>query len=131
MEHQTLKKLIAWCKLNKLYDTQKYHHYGIHYTDPQTIPEHLHRVDFAITYDCFIEANCYGIINKTIPELRCAKATDIGSRYNNQAIKYLIQQWLPLSGEQLGNYPPIYHYVNVGPNIPPEEMITDVYLPLK
>ena len=26
--------------------------------------------------------------------------------------------------------PMIFHYVNVGPNVKPEEMITDVYLPL-
>ncbi len=70
------------------------------------------------------------MINKTIPQLRCTKARDIGSRYHNQAIIYLLKQWLPHSGEKLGDFPPIFHYVNVGPTIKLEQMITDVYLPL-
>lgn len=39
-------------------------------------------------------------------------------------------EWLPDSGEQLRDYPLFFHYVNVGPDVKPEDMITDVYLPL-
>ena len=52
-----------------------------------------------IAIDEPIANNIYGVINKTIPQLRCAKARDIGSRYHNQAIIYLLKQWLPHSGE--------------------------------
>jgi AraC family transcriptional regulator len=38
---------------------------------------------------------------------------------------------LPQSGELPGNFPIFFHYVNVGPNVREEEMITDVYLPLR
>ena len=72
----------------------------------------------------------YGIKDGLIPNLRCALARDIGSRSNNKAIVYLTEEWLPRSGERIANFPIIFHYVNVGPNVKPEEMVTDVYLPL-
>jgi AraC family transcriptional regulator len=66
-----------------------------------------------------------------IPSNRCALARDVGSRHNNKAAVYLYEEWLPRSGEALGDFPIFFHYVNVGPNVLEEEMITDVYLPLK
>ena len=86
--------------------------------------------DFQRTED--VGRNAYGIENKIIPERRCARARDIGSRSNNnKAAVYLYDQWLPQSGESLGDFPIFFHYVNVGPNVQEDEMITDVYLPLK
>jgi AraC family transcriptional regulator len=66
-----------------------------------------------------------------IPQNRCALARDTGSRNDNKAAVYLYEEWLPRSGEKLGNFPIFFHYVNVGPNVRAEEMITDVYLPLR
>ena len=45
--------------------------------------------------------------------------------------KRLWEKWLPQSNETPGDFPIFFHYVNVGPNVREEEMITDVYLPLK
>ena len=75
--------------------------------------------------------NPYGILTKVIPSRRCAFARDVGSRSNNKAAVYLYEQWLPQSGESIGDFPIFFHYVNVGPNVREDEMITDVYLPLK
>ncbi|MCX8711202.1 GyrI-like domain-containing protein [Gilliamella sp. B3464] len=130
LEHETVNKLIKWRQENNLFDNEKYQCYGIHYTNPAITPLEQHHVDFAISIDKPIAKNAYGIVSKTIPALRCAKARDIGSRNNNQAIIYLLEQWLPQSREKIGSYPPIFHYVNVGLTIPTSEMITDVYLPL-
>jgi AraC family transcriptional regulator len=57
-------------------------------------------------------------------------ARDVGSRVNNQAARYLYEQWLPSSGERLSGHPLIFHYVNVGPNVQAHEAITDVYMPI-
>jgi len=54
-----------------------------------------------------------------------------GSRAHNLAAVYLYREWLPQSGESLGDFAIIFHYVNVGPEVKDDEMITDVYLPLK
>jgi AraC family transcriptional regulator len=72
----------------------------------------------------------HGIEFKVIPAQRCARARDVGFRSNNRAAAYLHEAWLPQSGETASGAPIIFHYVNVGPNVKAEEMITDVYLPL-
>ena len=83
-----------------------------------------------MSVDFDIEQNIYGIKTKTIPSLKCAFARDIGSRNDNKAIVFLVENWLPNSGKILGEHPIIFHYLNVGPSIEEDQMITDVYLPL-
>jgi AraC family transcriptional regulator len=131
LEYETAKKLIAWKIENHLLDQQRYRSYGLHYTDPLIVSPAEHRVDFCLSIEQPIAENIYGIEESTIPTLRCARARDIGSRSNNQAANYLYNTWLPQSGEVPSGFPMIFHYVNVGPNVKEEEMITDVYLPLK
>lgn len=130
-EYDTVRKLIAWKLANGLLDQTKYRSYGVHYTDPHTTPPSNHRVDFCLSIAEDVGPNVFGIINKCIPTLRCARARDVGSRSNNKAAVYLYETWLPHSGESLGDFPMLFHYVNVGPTVREEEMITDVYLPLK
>lgn len=131
LEHDTARKLIAWKLENGLRDPLKYRSYGVHYTDPIKTPPSEHRVDFCLSFDGEVGPNDYGIINKIIPGGRCARARDVGSRWNNKAALFLYQEWLPGSGETRGDFPIFFHYVNVGPQVREEEMITDVYLPLK
>jgi DNA gyrase inhibitor GyrI len=50
--------------------------------------------------------------------------------WSNDAAEYLYEKWLPVSSEKLRAFPIFFHYVNVGPNVQADEMITDVYLPL-
>ena len=58
-------------------------------------------------------------------------ARHLGSRRFNAAAVYLYREWLPQSGESLGAFPIFFHYVNVGPDVREDDMITDVYLPLR
>lgn len=131
LEHETVKKLIAWKLENRFLDPLKYRNYGVHYTDPRNTPPSEHRVDFCLSFAEDVGPNPYDIINKVIPGIRCARARDIGSRSNNKAAVFLYETWLPQSGESPGDFPIFFHYVNVGPNVREEDMITDVYLPLK
>ena len=130
-EHETVRKLIAWRLDNGLLDQRRYRVYGLHYTDARTVAPAEHRVDFCLSYDGRIEANGYGIVEKIIPSMRCAKARDVGSRSNNQAARYLFDEWLPRSGERMAPRAILFHYVNVGPDVEEHEAITDVYLPLE
>ncbi len=57
-------------------------------------------------------------------------ARHLGPRRFNAAAVYLYREWLPQSGERPGEYPIFFHYVNVGPDVREEDMVTDVYLPL-
>ena len=129
-EHATVRRLVAWKLANGLTDQARYRQYGLHHITPSLPPGHS-RVDMCVSIDREVGANAAGIVERTIPALRCAMARDIGSRLNNQAARYLALEWLPGSGEQLADFPLIFHYVNVGPDVKAEEAITDVYMPLK
>jgi AraC family transcriptional regulator len=61
----------------------------------------------------------------------CALARDVGSRSGSQAARCLYEEWLPGSLEEIADFPIIFHYVNVGPDVAENEAITDVYLPLR
>ena len=130
-EHDTVRKLIAWKIENRLLDPLKYRHYGVHYTDPRVTPPSEYHVDFCISFEETVGNNIFGVHNKVIPCVRCACVRDIGSRYSNNAAVYVYDTWLPQSGEAIGDFPIFFHYVNVGPNVCEEDMITDVYLPLR
>ncbi len=129
-EHDTARTLIAWKLSQRFLDPVRFRSYGVHYTDPRTTPASEHRVDFCLSIETDVEPNEFGIVTKTIPANRCALLRDVGSRYDNKAARYLGETWLPLSGERVGTFPLFFHYVNVGPNVREDEMLTDVYLPL-
>lgn len=128
-EHATVRRLVAWKLENGLTDQARHRQYGLHYIEPDMPPGHS-RVDMCLSIDREVGPNSAGIVERTIPALRCALARDVGSRLDNQAARHLAQ-WLPGSGEQLADFPLIFHYVNVGPNVKAEEAITDVYMPLQ
>jgi AraC family transcriptional regulator len=130
LEYETSSKLIAWRIENRV-SPAKHKTYGVHYTDPHTVAPADHRVDICVSYDLRVQPNPQGIVGKVIPACRCALARHLGSRAHNAAAVFLYREWLPLSGEALGNFPVIFHYVNVGAQVQEHEMITDVYLPLR
>jgi AraC family transcriptional regulator len=131
LEHETARKLVAWKLQKGLVDKSKYRSYGLHYTDSRDTPPSRHHVDFCLSLEEDAGPNPYGITTRVIPRCRCARARDVGSRSDNRAAAYLFEAWLPHSGESLGDSPLIFHYVNVGPDVREEEMVTDVYMPLK
>ena len=131
LEHDTVRKLVAWKLENRLTDQARFRTYGLHYTDPRSVDPEGHRVDFCLSYDAAVEPNPYGIAQMTIPAMRCALARDVGSRLDNKAAQFLYDEWLPRSGEQIATQPLVFHYVNVGPQVKEHEAITDVYMPLR
>lgn len=129
-EFDTYRRLIAWRQAQGL-DPARHRSYGIHYNDPRVVAPEEYRVDFCISVDRDVAPNELGVITKVIPALRCAVARHLGSRDEVTAAMYLYDVWLPSSRERAGSFPVFFHYVNVGPQLRPEEMITDVYLPLR
>lgn len=129
-EHETARRLVAWRIAHRL-PPERHASYGVHHTDPATTPPDEHRVDFCVAVDGPVAPNPDGIVEKRIPGGRCAVVRHLGSRENVAAAAYLYHVWLPVSGETPGDFPVFFHYVNVGPNVREEEMVTDVYLPLR
>ena len=130
LEHATARRLIAWRVARRL-APERHASYGVHYTDPRTTPPAEHRVDFCVAFDGEVPPNAEGVVAKAIPAARCAVARHRGSREHVAAAVYLHEVWLPASGEALGDFPVFFHYVNVGPAVREDEMLTDVYLPLR
>lgn len=128
--YDTTMKFIEWRQENRIGPDQG-NTYGIHYTDPKnTFPED-YRLDICVSVEAEIADNTQGVVNKVIPACRCAVVRHKGSREHVTAAEYLVFDWLPQSGEELGDFPIFFHYVNVGPDVPEHVMITDVYLPIK
>ena len=130
LEHDTVRRLIKW-RLGSRMHPDQHRTYGIHYNDPRTTPPEDYRVDFCISVEHDIPLNRQGVMNKTIPGGRCAVVRHFGSREDVSAAFYLCDVWFPNSGEVLRDFPIFFHYVNVGPDVQDQEMITDVYLPLR
>lgn len=130
-EYESVRKLIAWRMANKMPPSELHKSYGIHYNDPNKVSPSEYRVDLAVSVQDDISANSFGVVNKIIPALKCAKIRHLGSRENVTSARYLRGEWLESSGEQLADFPVFFHYVNVGPDIQTTDMITDVYLPLR
>jgi AraC family transcriptional regulator len=130
LEHETARRLIAW-RIEHRLPPDRHATYGIHYTDPRSTPPDEHRADFCVAFDGEVAPNPQGVVARTIPAGRCAVARHHGSRADVRAATYLHEVWLPASGEALGDFPVFFHYVNVGPGVREEDMITDVYLPLR
>lgn len=129
LEYETSKRLIQWRMRNGV-PPQSARTFGVHYTNPFTTSPDQHRVDFCVSFSGEVVPNEEGVVAKVIPRLRCAVARHLGSRRLIAAAAYLGEKWLPQSGETLGSFPIFFHYVNVGPTVKEQEMITDVYLPL-
>jgi len=130
LEHESIMKFVAWRKENKLAPSDVHKSYGIHYNDPRKVSPAAYRVDLCVSVANAVSENASGVVNKTIPALRCAKARHYGSRDNVAAAQYLYEHWLPKSNEKRADFPIFFHYLNVGPDVMEPDMVTDVYLPI-
>ena len=128
--YNTTRKFIEWRQANGIKPGQG-NTYGIHYSDPvSTLPED-YRLDICVSVEKPAAENPQGVVNKTIPAGRCAVVRHHGTRDYIPAADYLYREWLPESGEELRDYPPFFHYLNVGPDVKDKDMLTDIYLPIK
>jgi AraC family transcriptional regulator len=60
LEHDTVRKPVAWKLEQKLFDPAKYRGYGVHYTDPRTTPASEHHVEFCLSIDREVGPNSLG-----------------------------------------------------------------------
>jgi AraC family transcriptional regulator len=128
--YNTAQKFIEWRQANNIKPGQG-DTFAVHYSDPaSTLPED-YRLDICVSVEKPVAENPQGVLNKTIPAGRCAVVRHLGSREYIPAADYLYGEWLPESGEELRDYPPFFHYINVGPDVKDKDMITDIYLPIK
>jgi len=104
---------------------------GICYDDPEVTDEGKIRYDACVTVDySFVSAD--GIGRQNIKGGEYAVAVHKGSFDTiGDAYKYIYSEWLPGSGREVENGPSIEVYLKNPDRVPPEEMETEIRLPLK
>ncbi|MBL7481504.1 AraC family transcriptional regulator [Legionella bononiensis] len=128
----SVNQLISWAKTQIMSLKPKAGEaFGFGYDDPQTtLPEEF-RFDLGITVP--EQLNIEGkLIEKRLPAGRYAVAVHKGSRNNISDTVYgLYRDWLPTSGEELGDLPCIFCYYNFDHEVADTELITECWLLLK
>ncbi|WP_438865048.1 AraC family transcriptional regulator [Neptunicella sp.] len=129
--YQSIQQFIQWRKANKQ-GPDKTRTYNIFYHDPASVLPADYRMDIGAATDIAIQPNPQQVKAKVIPATRCAYLRHTGSwDLLDNSIRYLYAQWLPNSNEEPGEFPCFVERVNLYPEVPPSELITDIYLPVK
>lgn len=102
------------------------------YADPEIAVPEDYRLDLCIATEHPVAPNDEGVFSTTIPGGRCAVLRLIGSSDDLQpAIDFLYADWLPGSGEEPRDFPVYAQRVRAFPDVPENEAVTDIFLPLK
>ncbi|WP_412754583.1 AraC family transcriptional regulator [Legionella donaldsonii] len=128
----SVNRLINWAKAQTINLKPKAGEaFGFAYDDPQTTPAAEFRFDLAITVPEQLKLEGE-IIEKRLPAGRYAVATHKGSRNTiGDTVYGLYRDWVPESGEELGNLPCIFCYYNFDHEVAETELITECWLLLK
>ena len=100
--------------------------------DPKSIPQEEFRIDLCAGTDRPVPANDAGVEEGVLPGGRCARfrITGHGDDLETHA-SWLYREWLPASGEELRDFPIFCERVRFPPEVPENEAVTDLYLPLR
>ena len=130
--NDSAKQFIEWRKATGLSPVGSSNTFGVVYDDPDAVEPARFRFDICGSVTEAIPENAQGIINKVIPAGRCAVVRHHGSHDRlGESIYPLYRQWLPESGEELRDFPLFFHYRNLVPETPENELVTDIHLPLR
>jgi AraC family transcriptional regulator len=130
--NDSVRIFIAWRMESGLSPVNSSETFGIAYDNPDTTEAAQFRFDICGKVLTPVPDNPQGVVNKHIPSGRCAVVRHYGDHQRlGETIYPLYRDWLPASGEELRDFPLFFHYLNLMPETPEHELLTDVYLPLK
>lgn len=129
---ETVNKLIDWARLQTINLKPKAGEaFGFAYDDPKVTNPADFRFDLGITIPENLKLSG-DIIEKHLPSGRYAVTTHKGSRDTiGEAVYGLYRDWLPNSGEELGDLPCIFCYYNFDHEVAETELLTECWLLLK
>jgi AraC family transcriptional regulator len=127
----SIRDFITWRKENQL-PPRLSATFNLLYGDPAASPPEDYRMDLCVATDREVAANDLGIVEETIPGGRCAVLRHVGTHETlGEALTYLSATWLPASGEELREFPLFLQRVRSFPDVPENEAVLDVFLPLQ
>jgi len=110
--NDSVARFIAWRKESGLSPKLLSRSFGIAYDNPDTTDPDQFRFDICGEERAGLPPNPQGVLSKTIPGGRCARVRHLGTHARiGESIYPLYRDWLP--------------------DTPENELITDIYLPLK
>jgi AraC family transcriptional regulator len=126
-----IRRFIAWRKANDL-GAKTSATYNVLHNDPYQVPPEEYRVDLCAATPRPVPPNDAGVVERKIPGGRCATLRLVGSDDGlGAALLYLYRTWLPESGEEPRDFPPFVQRVTFFPDVPENEAIHDVFMPLR
>ena len=128
----SVNKLVNWAKSQSMNLKPKAGEaFGFAYDDPKTTEPDEFRFDLGIAVPEQLKLNGK-IVEKRLPAGRYAVAVHKGSRDDIGDTTYaLYRDWLPKSGEELGDLPCIFCYYNFDYDVAETELLTECWLLLK
>jgi len=125
----TIRRFIDWRRANGL-PPAKSATFNILHNDPDNVPPEEHRLDIACAATT-VAPNHAGVTEGLIPAGRCAVVRMIGPGDDLRApAHFLYADWLPRSGEELRDFPMFVRRVKFFPDVPANQAMTEIYLPL-
>ena len=128
----TVNKLVTWAKSQPINLKPKPGEaFAYAYDDPKTTAADDFRLDLGITIPEHFKLQGEAI-EKRLPAGRYAVTMHKGSRENiGDTVYPLYRDWLPQSGEELGDLPCIFCYYNFEHEVAETELLTECWLLLK
>jgi len=125
-------KLINWAEAQAIDLKAKVNEtLGLAYDDPKTTSAEDFRFDFGITVPEKMKLSG-DIIEKRLPTGRYVVTIHKGTHDNiGNTLSGLYTDWLPASGEELGDLPCIFKYLNFPDEVAETELLTECWLLLK
>jgi AraC family transcriptional regulator len=106
--------------------------FNILYDKPPASDPGEFRFDLCVATEREIAMNELGVVAKTIPGGKCAVLRHVGAEAGiGETLYCLFAQWLPGSGAELRDFPVFFQRVSFAPEVPANEAVTDVFLPLR
>jgi AraC family transcriptional regulator len=128
----TLDKLITWAKSQPINLKPKAGEaFGFGYHDPREVKPEEFCFDLALSVPQDFKLNDQ-VIERTLPAGRYAVTMHKGPRNNiGDTIYSIHHDWLPQSGEELGDLPCIFCYYNFDYEVAETEALTEIWVLLK
>jgi AraC family transcriptional regulator len=129
---ESVRKFVEWRREHGLTPSLSAT-YNILYDPPWSVDPEAFRLDLcaAVEKESDLLRTC-GILCRTIPAGRCALLRHVGSDDAlGESIRLLVARWLPASGESRRNYPVFIQRVRFFPEVPEDEAVIDIFLPIR
>ena len=128
---ETIQRFIAWRKKAGLHPS-KSPTFNIWHSDPHPASPGDYSLDLCAGTDAPIAANDAGVKAGLIPGGRRAVLRVVGHTDDLEApARYLYRDWLPASGEELGDFPIYCQRLSLFPEVSEHEAVAEIFLPLR